>query len=33
MYNGELDTFLLVTKTGSFYGAAKELYISKNAVM
>lgn len=33
MYNNELNTFLLVAKNGSFSGAAKEMYISKNAVM
>lgn len=33
MYNNELKTFLLVAKNGSFSGAAKEMYISKNAVM
>lgn len=33
MYNNELNTFLLVAKNGSFSGAAKEMYVSKNAVM
>ncbi|WP_297817180.1 LysR family transcriptional regulator [uncultured Lactobacillus sp.] len=33
MNNTELNTFLLVAQCGSFSKAAKQLYISKNAVM